>query len=292
MTCFLSTRCWATGGPCRDTAVFIDCGDGKVTVKTPDDFARTVRGRHVVLATHGFNVSQKSGIDALSGWGSLYTLPPDAVYIGILWPGDALLLRVIDYPVEAGEANQSGELLAQFLDAYGAGASTYSFVSHSLGARVVLQTVAQLSHIRPKNLILMAGAIEDDCLDDEFCKAVDQAERINVVASERDEVLKLAYPAGNFVSGILRMQLPNLHPALGRDGPDLPPPVNTQGKIWQVPNHWLLGHLDYLPDAPPMLPAFPPPLLKPGLGAAPPSNVLGWRPAWTAAVASTIINMP
>lgn len=292
MTSFLSTRCWVTGGPCSDAVTFFDGASGKVTLRNPADFARLVRGRHVVLATHGFNVNQSSGIASLSAWERLYTLPPDAIYIGVLWPGDALLLRVIDYPVEAGVANQSGALLARFLESYGSSAAAYSFVSHSLGARVVLETVAGLSRIQPKNLILMASAIEDDCLQGEFRDAAQQAERVTVVASEQDEVLHLAYPAGNFVSNLLRTQLPNLRPALGRDGPQLPAPANAQGRTWQAPDTWRLGHLNYLPDGGSQLRPVPVPQPKPAAAQAPPVAGSEWRPAWTAAVASTILNSP
>ncbi len=73
----------------------------------------------------------------------------------------------LSYPAEPKNAMDAGSMLAPFLDANLQNAASISFVSHSLGARVVLQTISQMK-LPVRRLIVMAGAIDDDCLTSEF----------------------------------------------------------------------------------------------------------------------------
>ena len=56
------------------------------TVHSVVELAAAIRGRDVLLITHGFNVNQMDGLQKLSEWGALLNLG-NAVPIGILWPG-------------------------------------------------------------------------------------------------------------------------------------------------------------------------------------------------------------
>jgi hypothetical protein len=95
-------------------------------------------------------------------------------------------------------------------------------------------------------MVLMASAIENDCLMSEYGVAAENVVRINVVASRRDHVLELAYPAGNLLGRLIMASAPNLHTALGRDGPN-PTLLATQlGNACQIDVAWAFDHGDYL----------------------------------------------
>lgn len=253
-------------------------------------FAADIRGRHVLIGTHGFNVDFVDGVTALSYWSGLLSLPESGVFVGLLWPGDSVWAHGLDYPDEPRVADEAGEKLAAFIDTALADASDISFVSHSLGARVVLQTVNRMSR-RVRRVMLMAGAIDDNCFLAEFQSAVQRIDKISVLASRRDEVLALAFPLGNLLGGILDKGHPWWHSALGRDGPAKPSPVNFDAPF-QIPQNWGYGHHHYLQDSPAYAGATvaeeyvpadnsPYPICDPaGL------PVCGWQEAWSAAFVS------
>ena len=81
---------------------------------------------------------------------------------------------MLDYPIEGYVALSSGHLLARFLNEHAAGAASLSLVSHSLGPPTVLETVQNLKR-RVAVLIMMAGAIEDDCMTNEYALALKNA---------------------------------------------------------------------------------------------------------------------
>ena len=263
----------------------------EVTVRRGDQLANITeltnlaRGRNILLGTHGFNVNRQNGIDSLSLWETKLQLGT-ALFIGVLWPGDAKLPIFIDYPFEGNEAMRSAKLLAPFLDKYFADVASLSFVSHSLGSRMVLETIAQMNRSRVvRRLVLMAGAIEDNCLTSEYQNAADKVESISVLASRGDWVLEFAFPPGNLVRDIISHDHPYWSSALGREGP-----VHMRDNIsadWQMPDAWSYGHLDYLrkEDGAPM----PPPVtLPPGDPAVieTPSKP-GDESAWSAGFVST-----
>ena len=243
---------------------------------------------------HGFNVNQKHGLAHLGFWLNKLDVG-NAVKIGILWPGDCIVPIFVDYVVEGHEAIQSGKMLADFLNANFTGAVTLSFASHSLGARVVLQTISGLNRTTIRSVLLMAGAIDNNCLTNEYANTAKKVEQISILASTRDAVLAAAYPLGNPIQGIIDRGHPYYHAALGREGPALPVPNDLHVKSgWQIPKEMDYGHLDYIPDNP--LPAsFPPPVdIPPDAGPFPPVGAPDlirnapelWKPAWSAGFAT------
>ena len=278
MTVFLDLRAWSVGGGPASEVRVVDTGpDGITNVNALADW---IRGKDVLLATHGFNVNRANGMKSLSRWADRLTLPGSAAFIGVLWPGDAWV-PVVDYPFEGSDAMQSGKLLASFLNQHFAAASSLSFASHSLGARMVLQTISRLDR-RVRRLVLMAGAIDNTCLSDEYAEAAKNVDSISILASRKDWVLEFAFPVGNFLGGIVSQGHPYVHAALGRDGPARADLTNLRPG-WQIPNKWDYGHGDYLPDkAGTKLPPpvdIPPPIPKP---ATP-----GDKPSWSAGFVST-----
>jgi pimeloyl-ACP methyl ester carboxylesterase len=275
MTYFLDLRAASCGGsPAADVTPRL--GWNPITIA---EMVGQIRGKDVLLGTHGFNVNREDGINSLSNWEGMLQLGSSSLFFGVLWPGDSKWAPVIDYPFEGDEAVMSGRLLGPFLDKYFADAASLSIVSHSLGARMVLETISRMNR-RVRRLVIMAGAIDDNCLTGEYRNAAKKVDNISVLASHGDDVLSLAFPAGNFLGGIITCGHPYWHAALGREGPSAPYPVNIRSG-WQIPDAWDYGHLDYLalitgvPLSLPVDVPLPPP---------PPTPI---KPAWSAGFVST-----
>lgn len=269
----LSTRALPRGG---GVSKAVSIWDDSNRPHSPVDVTKAIQGCDVLLVTHGFSVSQSEGEANLCGWNTGLTLG-NVVVLGILWPGDSRWVPKVDYVVEGDEAMASGKLLADFINSNFSGALSISFASHSLGARVVLQTLSGLSR-KARTLFLMAGAIDNTCLTEEYSSAANKVQNISVAASRGDDVLKWSFPTGNFLGGILSRGNPYVHEALGREGPASPYPANLHAD-WQIPDDWDYGHGDYLPKAPPITPVPSPISAFPGPMPSP-------KPAWSAALMS------
>src|SRR5579863_6344419 len=72
---------WTGGANYGDQSQYIDLA--------PADLQSYILGKDVLIATHGFNTNRIEGIQDLSTWGGLLTLPATAVFVGLLWPGDS-----------------------------------------------------------------------------------------------------------------------------------------------------------------------------------------------------------
>jgi pimeloyl-ACP methyl ester carboxylesterase len=277
---FIDLRATSGGGiAAEEASVYWEDG----SLRSPEDFARDVQAKDVVLAAHGFNVNREHGRNSLTCWSERCNLPSGYMLVGILWPGDSAFFPILDYPVEGLEAIISGKVLAKFLNQYATGAQSLSLVSHSLGARMVLQALDGLDR-SARRLILMAGAIEDDCLVNEYAGAAGKAQQIYVIASKEDRVLKFAFPIGNPVGEIIMHDHPYFRAAIGRAGPAS---FDARTRLWQIPDGWDYGHLDYLPSDR-TGPQLPPPLTRPGDSApAPTPSTQGWKPSWSAGAVST-----
>jgi hypothetical protein len=177
-------------------------------------------------------------------------------------------------------------MIAKFIDDNFAAAASISFSSHSLGGRVILETIRNMT-LPVRRAIVMAGAIDDNTLDDEFQAVVSNVEQISILASGKDEVLSLAFPIGNLLAGILTEGHPWWRAALGRKGPTSPRPANVLAP-WLIPDNWDYGHGNYLEVVTPP----PAPITEstnvPANGAPLPENGAdGWQEAWSAAFVST-----
>jgi hypothetical protein len=298
MTQFLDCRLWPVGGELAKTfAVYpVPAPAQNPGDPPPGDplqaLKKYIQGQHVLIATHGFNVNRAAGISDLSNWETLLQPPPSSAFVGLLWPGDSIWLHGLDYPGEARVANDAGLLLAKFLDANFQGAASVSLASHSLGARLMLSTIKNTS-TRISRLILMAGAIDDNCLNDEFQAAASKVGAISVLASKKDTVLADLFPLGNFFAGLLDQGHPWHHAALGRSGPASPTPQNFRAPF-ELPDDWEFLHSSYLqiadPAPNPQPVPFSLPTDVPGSSAPIPANELGANgdpiPGWSAEFSS------
>ena len=297
---YLNCRAQSVGGDVGSVQIM----DGTLTYPVPQQAIQDVRGQHVLLGLHGFNVNQATAIDHFKTWNEMLQLGSSALFMGGLWPGDSTWLSALEYAFAARAATQSGAALAQFINANFTGALSLSLVTHSLGARVGLSLIQALAPaFTVRRLILMAPAVDDDCLTDEFAAAAQRVGQISVLASPCDEVLKLAFPLGNPISGIFAQGHPYWHAALGRQGPTSYPSPNNIEAGWNLPAAWAINHSDYLPPASPYptgylpatfaLPVDVPAALSPApaLNTPPGFEVDGqwqhWTSSWTAALTSS-----
>jgi alpha/beta hydrolase family protein DUF900 len=287
MTRFLDVRASAVGGSLA-ASVAVAQGTSIQDYRSLDskNGLADIEGRDVLIATHGFNVDRKNGIACLANWEKLLRLDAQSVFLGLLWPGDSIWAHGLDYPEEPRIADEAGQLIASFLDGSFAGAASVSFASHSLGARVVLEAVSHMS-LPVRRATLMAGAIDDNCLNEEFKSVPAKIGEMSILASRQDHVLSELFPIGNLLAGIVTQGHPWWRAALGRGGPSIPRPGNFQAPF-QIPNNWNFDHGDYLRiDAPPTPPIPRPADVPPNGAALPAGGAAGWREAWSAAFAFT-----
>lgn len=296
---FLSTRVHSVGGPVGPVKI-LDADRPGYIGDLKQELLDAIHGREVFFGTHGFEVNQADGISHLTYWFNNLQIG-NAVPIGILWPGDCIIPIAVDYIWEGHEAITSGDLLSAFLNANFTAATSLCFASHSLGARVVLQAVRGLKGLSVHRVLLMAGAIDNDCLTDEYSAAAGKIGEISLLSSEKDDVLAFAFPLGNPLQRIIDRSHPYFRAALGREGPAQPyPPAPPLQANWQIPQNLNYGHHDYLPGQGIAVP-YPLPIdIPPDNGTVPPANTPPqlasdpklWKPAWSAAFASTRYQRP
>ncbi len=247
MSLYLNFRSQSVGGSVVDPYVLE--GDG--TASPPElrsvdwnNLGSLVSGRNVLFGVHGFNVSYEFGARSLGQLEPHLGLTPADVFFGVLWPGD-YWLPVVNYPFEGDVSMDCGRRLAASCQRWFAAAQSLSFVSHSLGARLVLEAVKNLA--RPARVVcLTAGAINQDCLAAEYAVATANSTSISLLASRDDWVLKVAFRIGDPISDLFHDDHRAFERALGSEGPPCPamPPIRPP---WQIPDAADYGHGDYLP---------------------------------------------
>jgi hypothetical protein len=252
MSYFLSFRTQNIGGAVVDPVLLQ--GDGTadppaLTVIPSAQVPAIIAGRNLLFATHGFNVSLPHGACSLGALDKYLALALPSLFIGILWPGDSWL-PIVDYPSEGNVALDCGRRLAAFCNRSCSGAQSLSFLSHSLGARLVLEAIAHLDR-QARSACLTAAAINRDCLTTEYADAAANAALISVLASGQDYVLKLAYRIGDPFADLLHDDHSPFEAALGSNGPPAPAPPPVR-QPWQIADGDDYGHFDYLPPCPPL----------------------------------------
>jgi len=209
----------------------------------------------VVFLIHGFNVSRADGTDGLRRLAQQLPAGAGVGYVGVLWPGDHWV-RAISYSFEGRDADDSANELAKYIVLTVSKGTSLSFVSHSLGARVVMETVKKLKRADYpiRQVSLVAAAIDDFSLarPRDYSAAVAKTDRVAVLASRRDRVLKLAYPAGDALQAFLFFRRDRLGLALGSHGPRPSgnDPVPSVVFHEQIPDDRGADHGHYFPKDP------------------------------------------
>jgi hypothetical protein len=291
MTTFLDVRYQPVGGGLAGQVNLNQTTDaGDYVSLSADEFESRIRGRNVLIAAHGYNVSRADGIESLSNWASLvashFAADEPFAFVGLLWPGDSVWAHGLDYPDEPKIADEAGALIGPFVDANFQDAASVSFASHSLGARVVLATIKNMTQ-KVRRLTLMAGAIDDNCLSTEFADAAANVEVISALASKKDTVLSHLYPLGNFVAGIIDEGHPWWRAAIGHHGPAKNHRPSNFRSPFMLPDDWDFNHGNYLQVDQTPVPALAPPYdVPPQDTPEPASGATGWQEAFTAAFES------
>lgn len=252
-----------------------------------DEVALKFRRKHVCFLIHGFNVDRDNGYLSLGplaqemmGQGTLRTQAAPAgpldlhtpgidLVVPVLWPGD--WYSPVNYPFVLPDARTTGQNFAEFIWSSATGMARVSFLTHSFGARVVLETVQRAWSAKGRyplpifdTAIITAGAASDTVLDSPaYADAVTSAlQRIVVVSAATDSVLAGDFPIGNAVEQALWSNDAGTNVALGHAGPRL-----TASSAARSNTTWFdLGvlapavdqqHGDYLPAPTVPTPGFP-----------------------------------
>ena len=216
-----------------------------MTSVTSETMPALARGKDVLLATHGFNVPYVAGLRSLSRLELGLAMRPNELFLGVLWPGD-WVIPAVNYPFEDKIAMHAGRLLGAWCNRWLSGARSLSFVSHSLGARVVMEACEALKQ-PAQVLCVTAGAVNAGCLNEEYASAARNTGAVVTLASAKDHVLSLAFPIGDLIADILDDDHRPFERALGRKGPTKPygPTISP----WEIPDDAAFDHGDYLPPS-------------------------------------------
>jgi hypothetical protein len=176
----------------------------------------------VTILIHGFNVNRTSGhaqLTELARW--LADSTSTSAFLALTWPGDSWA-GPAGYPLEGNDADDAAAEVAKFIQWAIPSGVRLSFISHSLGARVVFETIKALPASYPiGEVCVMAAAIDDSSVSAQWAyrNEVARASRVAVLASERDNVLRWAYPLGDWIQAFLFFWKDVPDSALGYHGP-------------------------------------------------------------------------
>jgi hypothetical protein len=256
MTLFLNFRTRSVGGAVNTNPQLYDgLGDRTQpgwTLVPPALLRARFAGKSVLFGVHGFNVTQSDGTVSLGLLDNYMALTGSSLFVAVLWPGDSII-PIVDYPFEGNVAIDCGRRLAAFCNDFCSTAQAVSFASHSLGARLVLEAVSGLDR-KASTVCLTAAAINRDALTAEYATAAKNCEKISILASREDNVLKLAFPVGDPLSLLLHADHAPFQIALGSEGPPTPAPAQVH-RPWQISDSEQTAgdydHGDYLPPKTP-----------------------------------------
>lgn len=172
----------------------------------------------IVVLVHGYNNTQADAAASYNGFRirqyesirGLASPALDNVLADTFWPGDADwgavdFLDFLFYSDAVGVARSAGDRLAQHLRTM-PGLVVVHFIGHSLGCRVVLEAI---EHLRLSGgpavgrVALMAAAVPVFKVEHgaALAAAMNHAERVLVLYSDDDTVLRYAFPPGQTLAG-------------------------------------------------------------------------------------------
>lgn len=199
-------------------------------IPLPDVYGRS----EAVILIHGFNNHRAEAEEAYYGFrGKQYERSaPDLVPRGleklladVFWPGDAAWWGWLDYadflvyPAAVGTSKDAAPRLARHLNAIPT-LRVVHFIGHSLGCRVVLETIDQLRQNGGPavgKVCLMAAAVplEKVKTGGSLAAAVEHCAEVRVLHSDDDWVLGDTFPPGQSLAGAGEGNFPQ---ALGLNG--------------------------------------------------------------------------
>lgn len=192
--------------------------------RLPEFTAATRAAGRLLVLLHGYNVTLSEGRACLTRYMDfLHRRGWQDPMLAVLWPGDGWA-KALTYPFEGRDADDTAQVLWRWLTTNVDASARLAFAGHSLGCRVVLacaRRLARAGRLTLDRICLMAPAVDNDCLGNPapqgYREATLAAERVAVLASRQDWVLRLAYPVGDLAQTILFGE--RWGRALGRTGP-------------------------------------------------------------------------
>jgi esterase/lipase superfamily enzyme len=254
----LSLRDQEMGGAVTSGHLYRVTDDGRLMDGEADlqEFTRiTCAGtQRLLVFLHGFNNTYDAGRRSLTQYMDLMAAGGiEHVMLAVLWPGDGWA-KALSYPFEGHDADDSARALCRWLTINVDRNARVSFIAHSLGCRVAMEAAQRLvwsgGGPRLDRICLLAPAIDNDSLG-KICAAGYRdatlaAERVAVLASREDRVLRFSYPLGDLAQTFLYGE--RWGKALGRTGPD-ERDAEVLAKIEPVPKADAsrnIDHHDYL----------------------------------------------
>jgi pimeloyl-ACP methyl ester carboxylesterase len=205
-------------------------GSGGVTASPEASPRGWLQGRrHVVLLVHGYNADAEEARRAFDGF--LRMLPARFPPAGrVYWPGDADwgVFSALCYPTKIPVARQSAAKLASYLATLrgpGGGPIELTLVGHSLGCRVVLELLEDLSWLDDSRVVvrvvvLMAAAVPTDLIEagGQLRQGAVRPFHRHVYFSDDDRVLRFAFPAGQALARLAGLEHGRSLEAVGLHG--------------------------------------------------------------------------
>lgn len=180
-----------------------------------------------LLAIHGYNNTETQVLTSYTRFLGNIKTP----FTAFSWPGGDHPIEFVAAVIRAGESGyRFRDLLTMRYMKYG---KLDSVITHSLGARVAL-TALKDGYVQVDKLILMAPAVDDDALSNEFASVPGQCRTVDILYSKWDSVLNFAFPIGDVLGN---------HRALGFSGPSSKLPSNVTSHDCSA---FIQEHSDYL----------------------------------------------
>lgn len=166
----------------------------------------------IILLVHGYNVSEGEGQKALKGFEDKlkeYSASISSDVAWLMWPGDKMVpvASALSYPLKVINAPRLGLKIAAWLrslDSPSGGIPEIVLVAHSLGCRVVLETLRELVGVPDIKIsvLLMAAAVPVDEVNPRgrLRDAAMRAHSRAVLYSGNDLILKTAFRFGQSVA--------------------------------------------------------------------------------------------
>jgi hypothetical protein len=232
-------------------------GPVRATVEDKDGLEKNTDWRHLLVLVHGFNnaeseVEEKydNYVDMLRPALAQSRVAPDAI-AKLHWPGNEAIgpFPIMDfagYPVDVERALQSVGPFGAFLSGLIATrppGRLISIVGHSLGCRVIVETMRRLAAVGAPPLAvvsLMAAAVPVALAEagEPLARAPRAAVKVLKAHSRQDWVLWLAFPGGQSLAWMGGIEQAPYVEAIGRNGnptefgESLPRKGNGHGDYW------------------------------------------------------------
>lgn len=181
--------------------VDLNINDEKSRVITQNEFIEKISVKKVLILVHGHNNELDEVFEAYSVIEMKVKELLESQYdiiIGYTWPsGD----NGLDWWASKDRADEVGERFKHFLENIHDNIKALDIMSHSLGARVVLNALKQSEYIPLiRNYFCTAPAVDNEVLEkgEEFNKSIFRAESIYIFHSKNDGVLASLYRLAEF----------------------------------------------------------------------------------------------